>query len=252
MHAVVLAGGFAKRLWPLTKERPKPLLPVAGRPIIEHILEKLAGIPEIEKVFISVNKKFEAAFTEWVRGADFGKSLEIVTEPTMHEDEKLGAVGALGFLLREKGINDDLVVIAGDNMFDFDMRQFLSGYDQGCPVVALYDMEEKEKIRSRYGVVVLNERNTIKQFQEKPADPASTLVSTGCYFFPRKAVELIHEYLDSKNSADAPGFFIAWLAKQMAVQGFVFNGDSRWFDIGSIESYKEANRFYTEKKRSDA
>lgn len=247
MQAVVLAGGFAKRLWPLTLDKPKPLLSVAGKPIIEYILEKLDGIEEIDKVYISVNKKFEPYFKEWLQNADFAKPLEIVTEPTTTEEEKLGAVGALGFLLRKKDITDDLVVVAGDNLFDFDMKKFIQGHESGFPVVAVYDMEKKEKISKKYGVVVLDEKNIIKEFQEKPAQPASTLVSTGCYFFPKRAVEMIYEYLSSGNNADAPGFFISWLAKQMAVQGFVFNGNSKWFDIGNLESYKEANKAYKEK-----
>ncbi len=247
MQAVVLAGGFAKRLWPLTKHVPKPLLSVGGKPIIEHILEKLEGIDGIEKIYVTVNQKFEPSFREWAQGADFAKPVEIVTEPTMCEEEKLGAVGALGSLLRKKGISDDLIVVAGDNLFDFDMKKFLSGRVDGSPVVALFDMEKKESVKSQYGVVVLDDDNTIKEFHEKPANPASTLVSTGCYFFPKNAVEMIYEYLEGKNNADAPGFFIEWLAKQMAVQGFVFNGDSRWFDIGSLESYYEANKAYSEK-----
>ena len=244
MQAVVLAGGFAKRLWPLTREKPKPLLPVAGKPIIEYILEKLDCIAEIDKVYISVNRKFEPCFREWASGVSFSKKLEVVAEPAMSEEEKLGAVGALGFLLREKGIMDDLIVIAGDNLFDFDMKRFVDGHRSGCPIVALYDIKEKEKIKKKYGVVVLDEKNVIKEFHEKPEDPASTLVSTGCYFFPKSVVEMVHEYLKGKNNADAPGFFISWLAKQMAVQGFVFDGDSRWFDIGNMESYKEANKVY--------
>jgi glucose-1-phosphate thymidylyltransferase len=247
MQAVVLAGGFAKRLWPLTRDMPKPLLSIAGKPIIEHILEKLGDVEEIDKIYISVNEKFEPHFKEWLLGADFPKQLEIVTEPTKREEEKLGAVGALGFLIREKGISDDLLVIAGDNLFDFDMRKFIEGHESGFPKVAVYDMEEPEKIKKKYGVVVLDEKSVIKEFQEKPENPPSTLVSTGCYFFPRSAVEMIYEYLKGKNNADAPGFFISWLSKQVAVQGFVFDGDSRWFDIGSIESYKEADKIYNEK-----
>ncbi|MBN2331305.1 MAG: nucleotidyltransferase family protein [Candidatus Aenigmarchaeota archaeon] len=247
MHAVVLAGGFARRLWPLTKDLPKPLLSVGGRPIIGYILDKLGEIEEIDRIFISVNKKFEPHFQEWLQGSDFIKPIEIVAEPSTREDEKLGAVGALGFLLQEKGVSDDLIVVAGDNLFDFDMKQFLRTNGENSPVVALFDMEEKEAIRNRYGVVVLDERNVIKDFQEKPADPASTLVSTGCYFFPKKAVQMIYEYLKGQNNADAPGFFISWLAKQMAVQGFVFDGDSRWFDIGSRESLEEAKRIFRQK-----
>ncbi len=247
MHAVVLAGGFAKRLWPLTKDMPKPLLSVGGRPIIEYILDKLSEIDELDKIFISVNSKFEPHFREWLHGSDFSKSIEIVPEPSTSEEEKLGAVGSLGYLLKERDVSDDLIVVAGDNLFDFDIKQFLKTNGSSSPVVAIFDMEGKESVRDKYGVVVLDEKGTIREFHEKPADPVSTLVSTGCYFFPKKSVEMIYEYLKGRNNADAPGFFIAWLAKQMAVQGYVFDGDSRWFDIGSPESLEEANRIFVEK-----
>jgi glucose-1-phosphate thymidylyltransferase len=244
MKAVVLAGGFARRLWPLTKDFPKPLLSVGGRPIIEHILEKLGAVDEIDKVFVSVNGKFDRHFREWLANYEPAKPVEIFTEPASCEDEKLGAVGALGFLLREAGIDDDLLVVAGDNMFDFDMNEFLRHGNGESPVVALFDMEDSEKIRSKYGVVLLGDGGVIKEFHEKPENPLSTLVSTGCYFFPKGMVSMIHQYLEGKNCADAPGFFISWLAGQMAVQGFVFDGDSRWFDIGSLESLDEAKRIF--------
>ncbi len=247
MDAIVLAGGFAKRLWPLTKELPKPLLPVAGKPIIEYILENLDGIEDLDKIYISINQKFEPHFKEWSKGVKLGKELEIVVEPATCENDKMGAVGALGFLIRQKEICSDLLVVAGDNLFDFDIKKFITGKDNGFPVVALYDMEKKERIKKKYGVVVLDEKNMIKELHEKPEKPVSTIISTGCYFFPKKAVEMIHEYLSVGNNPDAPGFFISWLTKRLAVQGFVFDGESKWFDIGSVESYEEAKKIYEEK-----
>ena len=242
MKAIVLAGGFAKRLWPLTIDTPKPLLPVAGKPIIEYILRRLEDVPEIDRVFISVNRRFEGNFRDWSAGMAFGKGMEIVTEPTTCEEDKLGAVGALAFLIREKAIDDDLVVVAGDNLFDFDMAKLLGSKKDGSPAVALYDMAEKDKVRNKYGVATLDGAGCICDFQEKPAEPSSTLISTGCYFFTREAVGLIQEYLSGGNNRDAPGFFISWLCKRMAVKGCVFGQGCRWFDIGSMESYDEARR----------
>jgi len=246
MQAIVLAGGFAKRLWPLTKETPKPLLPVGGRPIIEHILEKLVCIPEIEKIIVSVNSKFEKNFTEWSKGLDLKTPVEIVTEPSKSEEEKFGAIGALEFVLNRKAVNGDLLVVAGDNIFDFEMGDFLEcNKNHGSSVVAFYDMGDIEKIRNKYGVAVLDGDGKVMEFQEKPAEPKTTLVSTGCYFFPGKVVSMIHDYLRDGNNPDAPGFFISWLHKKVPVQGFVFSG--RWFDIGCIESYQKADREFSKK-----
>jgi len=247
MKAIVLAGGFGKRLWPLTKDKPKPLISVGGRPIIEYILDGLAVIEDLDKVFISVNSRFEPHFRAWADGVKFSKEIEIVPEPTTCEEDKIGAVGALSFLIRQKGIEDDLIVIAGDNLFDFDVRKFLCARKQGSPLVALYDMKDKDEVRRKYGVVKLDRSSVISDFKEKPDEPESTLISTGCYFFPSKAAAMIHTYLREGNNPDAPGFFISWLSRQMAVQGFVFDGSCRWFDIGSIESLQKANEAYSGK-----
>jgi glucose-1-phosphate thymidylyltransferase len=249
MRAVILAGGFAKRMWPLTRSVPKPLLPVAGKPIIEYILEKLLEIEEIGNVYISINKKFEQTFEKWAEESGFGDKVSIITEPTMREEQKFGAIGALGFLLLNEEIKDDLLVVAGDNLFDFDVGKFIKSGKESSPVVALYDMFEPAKVRGKYGVVVLDKDNIIKEFHEKPDKPKTSLVSTGCYLFPKKSVGLVHEYLSNGHNPDAPGFFISWLAKQMPVMGFVFDSESKWFDIGSFESYEEARRMFEAKKQ---
>ena len=249
MHAVLLAGGFARRLWPLTKDKPKPLLPVGGRPIIEHILERLSSVDEIEKIHISVNSRFEPHFNEWLGKFSSQKPIEIFTEPSTSEENKLGAVGALGYLFREKGIDGDVLVVAGDNLFDFDINHFLAQHN-GDPSIALYEMADIETVRNKYGVVELDGNSIIRNFQEKPDQPASSFISTGCYFFPKRAVNLLHEYLSGGNNPDAPGFFVSWLSRQVPVRGHVFNSDTTWFDIGSIESYREADRIMSERQRN--
>jgi glucose-1-phosphate thymidylyltransferase len=244
MHAVVLAGGFAKRMWPLTKERPKPLLDVGGKPIIEHILERVAALPDISRIFVTTNQKFRPHFEEWMQSSPHRGMLQIVTEPTMTEEQKLGAVGALASLLREKSIDDDLLVVAGDNLFDFDVREFIACGNYANPTVALYDIFEKEKVAGRFGCVVLDEESVIKEFHEKPEQPPSTLISTGCYFFPKSAVSMIHDYLSNGHNPDAPGFFISWLSKKIPVHGFIVDGENRWFDIGSFENLEDARKAY--------
>jgi len=244
MKAIILAGGFAKRLWPLTESTPKPLLPVAGKPIIDYLLERISCIKELDRIFISVNQRFEPNFREWAGKSQFLQKIEIVAEPSRNEEEKLGAIGALGFLIHQKAIDDDLLVVAGDNLFDFDVGRVAVCGDKS-PVVALYKMPDADSVKKKYGVVQLDSDNRISDFQEKPEKPASTLISTGCYFFPKGSLPMIYSYLSNGYNPDAPGFFIEWLSKQMAVRGMVFDSGCRWFDIGSKESYREANRLYS-------
>ncbi|MFH0956502.1 MAG: nucleotidyltransferase family protein [Candidatus Aenigmatarchaeota archaeon] len=243
MKAVVLAGGFARRMWPLTKDTPKPLLPVCGRPIIDYVLGSLSCVSAIDKVYISVNRKFEGHFRGWLSAAPSMKDTEIFAEESMREEEKRGAIGALSMLIKEKAIDDDLLVIAGDNLFDFDVSRFISSHN-GTPVVALYDVCDVQKAAGKYGVVTLGDGMVIKEFHEKPANPPSSLISTGCYFFPKSSLHMIHKYLEEGQNPDAPGFFISWLSKKTPVHGFVFDSGSKWFDIGSQESYEDASRAF--------
>jgi glucose-1-phosphate thymidylyltransferase len=243
MKAVILAGGYARRMWPLTENQPKSLLPVADRPIIEHIIEKLEGLEEVEGIYISTNEKFEKHFSDWVKGLNTKKQVKLIIEPSACEEKKLGAVGGLKFLIEKEGIKDDLLVVGGDNLFESDLNRFLGFYrDKETPAVAFHDIGDVEKIRGKFGVCVLNEKGRIMEFQEKPQEPRSTLAATCIYLFPSQALDMVSEYLADRNNPDAPGFFINWLSQRQDVHGFVLPG--RWFDIGSFEGLREADSHF--------
>lgn len=230
MRTVVLAGGFAKRLWPITLNRPKPLLPVAGRPLLDYILDLVP--PEFLPVMISGNARFRGAFEEWGRG----KPVELVVEEAYSEEEKLGATAALHRLFQL--LRDDLLVLAGDNLIRLNLREF-RGAAGDEPCVALYDIGDLRKVRGRYGVAVV-EGGYIAEFQEKPEEPRSTLVSTACYFLPRDALGRLGEFLaESPRGHDAPGYFLSWLSERLAIRAFL--GVEEWLDIGDRASYIEAN-----------
>lgn len=232
MKTIILAGGYAKRLWPLTLERPKPLLPVAGRPIIERLLDKLPGRP-----IISINRRFAPQFERWAAG--YPREVELIIEETQSEEEKLGAVGALAFLAKELKLREEVLVLAGDNIFGFDLGGFIAAY-RGRPLLALYDIGDHDKVRERYGVALVK-GNKIIGFQEKPLQPRSTLVSIACYIYPPEVFSLIERFLaQARKGRDAPGFFNEWLLEQGAeLEGFAFR--ERWFDIGDRASYIQAN-----------
>ena len=246
MKAVILAGGYARRMWPLTKNRPKHLLPIAGRPMLDYVMDSLESIPDLEEIFLSTNMRFQGQFKKYLDGVNTKKKLRLFIEDTRSEEEKLGSVGALGYLIRESGLDDNLLVIGGDNIFGFEMTDFIEYfYSKKANTIALYDLGNREKARL-YGVVHIDDDNRIIDFHEKPADPQSTLVSTACYAFTRKGVRSILRYLEEGNDPDKMGHFIEWLCKRDVVYGYIFTGV--WFDIGSFESYEAANRYFSSLK----
>jgi len=239
MEAVILAGGFAKRLWPLTKEMPKPLLRVAGRPILEWVLEKVLEL-DVKKVYISVNQKFEPQFQEWLSSFPKKGRIELVVEPTLSEEQKFGAVAAWQYLIEQKGIKDDLLSVSGDNLFKFDLKELIEiSREENAVVFGVFDVESTELAR-KYGIVELDQNGKVVSFEEKPEHPKSTLASTGIYVFPRNKLHLIKEYLSQGGSPDQPGRFLAWLYKREPVYGKVFLEE--WIDIGSFEELERARR----------
>lgn len=243
MKAVILAGGFAKRMWPLTKDMPKHLLPVAGRPMLDYVIAKLEVLSAVEKLYVSTNAKFIDKFEEFLNKRNTRKDIALFIEDSHSEKEKLGSVGALGYMIRKCGIDDELLVIGGDNIFDFDLADFFNYFQlKGTNAVALYDLKSKAKARL-FGVVDLSPDGKIINFQEKPREPQSTIVSTACYAFTRKGVRNILRYLSEGNDPDKMGHFVEWLCRNDEVYGFVFDGI--WFDIGSFESYNKANEYFS-------
>lgn len=239
MKTIILAGGYATRFYPITLNRPKPLLPVAGRPIIDYIL---AGNAFPDPPIVSTNRRFAEQFARWRTGSD--KDVQLVIEETTDEEGKLGTVGALSFLINRLNIDDDILVVGGDNIFDFPLEALLSSY-KGNPLVALYDIKELELVRGRYGVAIV-EDGQIVDFQEKPQRPRSTLASTACYIYPQKTFSLIDEFLNvAEEGSDAPGYLNEWLLKEqgMRIDPFVFEGG--WYDIGDRSSYIAANQHYS-------
>jgi glucose-1-phosphate thymidylyltransferase len=235
MQAVVLAGGYATRLWPVTRNRPKMFLPVGEGTVIDRIFEELEADDRIEEVYVSTNERFAAAFEEFLADSDYEKPTVSVEETTA-EDEKFGVVGALAQLVEREGIEDDLFVVAGDNLMGFDLSDFLDYFERkDSPTLAAYDVGSRERAKS-YGLVAL-EGEQVVDFQEKPDDPKSTLVSIACYAFPAQSISF-EEYLAGDNNPDEPGWYVEWLQDRESVYAYVFDGV--WFDIGTPESYLEA------------
>jgi glucose-1-phosphate thymidylyltransferase len=253
MDAVVLAGGFARRMLPLTKDKPKHLLLVRNKPMLQYVLEKLEVVSDVHKIYISTNARFKHHFASFLRDYKnknknkgmIAKDVDVklVIEDAFSEGEKLGSLGALEFLIKKEGIEDELMIVGGDNLFQFSLNELVAFYrEKGCEsAIAVYDVGSREKAKL-YGIVALDEDNKIIDFVEKSEEPKSYLAATACYMLSPRGVKLLLNYLEEGNNPDALGNFIAWLHKRTPVYGYVFKGV--WFDIGSLESYEEANRTF--------
>ncbi|MDH5816567.1 MAG: nucleotidyltransferase family protein [Candidatus Nezhaarchaeota archaeon] len=250
LDVIILAGGFAKRLRPISDVMPKPLLHIDGVPLLNHVLEKILEI-DYNRIIISTNKKFEGSFRYWM------KTLEAVyekikiflsVEPSQSEEEKFGAIGGLSYTIKLFNVDNsghDLLVILGDNLFDFDLKGFVSyGARLNRIVIGAYNVKDPEVAR-RYGVIEVDENYRVTSFLEKPEKPPSTLISVGIYYVPNRFIQKIDEFLKLQKYRDAVGKFFEWLSKNTEVYAYEFTG--YWTDIGTPESYLEANRWASER-----
>ena len=236
MDAIVLAGGYATRMWPITRNRPKMLLPVGETTVIDKTLAQLDEEDDIEDVYISTNEAFATDFKKYVAEKGYKKPV-LSVEDTSDEDEKFGVVGALAQLIDREGLEDDLLIIAGDNMVGFDIADFVDFFEaKQSPVLAAYDVGDFERAKS-YGLVELDGEEVI-DFQEKPDEPNTTLASIACYAFPADVLPQFDTYLADDQNPDEPGWFLQWLQSRQSVYAFTF--DDVWFDIGEAPAYLDA------------
>lgn len=240
MEAIILCGGFAKRLEPISEFIPKALLPVNGKPLIEHLLKQLEANGEVTRIIISTNQRFADQFAYWLelrKLAGLSKEVELVMEPTTSNETKFGAVRGIAYAIKKAGINEDLLVIAGDNFFTFDLNQILEDMKskQG-PSLLAYDVRSKESAK-RFGVMELDGDGKIVSFEEKPESPKSTIVSTGIYYLPKAYVGKVEEYLNATGKGDDIGSFIRWLKDRSGAYA-ILPQSGEWFDIGTIDGYR--------------
>jgi glucose-1-phosphate thymidylyltransferase len=242
MKALILAAGYATRLYPLTLDRPKALLPVGGKPMLDHLMEQLEQVEGLDEAYVVTNSKFAEAFREWAAGRS-GLPLRIIDDGTVDDDSKLGAIGDLDLTIREAELDDDLIVLAGDNLFSESIAPFpVFALGKGGPALGVYDVGDLDTIR-RYSVIELDDDDRVTRLEEKPERPRSTLAGIALYFYPRSALRYVREYLEDGNNPDQPGRLVQWLYPRTAVYGWRVPG--RWFDVGSKETLAEADRAFT-------
>lgn len=241
MKAVILAGGHATRLWPITKNRAKPLLPLGKRPIIDYMISEIEQ--EADDVIISTNAKFAEDFEGYIEEHD--RSARVVVEEQDSEEEKPGTIGAILKLIDQEDLDDDLLIVGGDNYFGFDFGDLFDFcQEKEAPVNVVYDVDDME-LAQHFGIVDA-QGDKISGFEEKPNNPPSTLASTACYYFPQEHVSLFQDYEDhfrqtdvpKEQYLDEPGRLIEWAHEKTPMYAFSFSGE--WHDVGTPKGYLEA------------
>lgn len=241
MTTLILAAGYATRLYPLSSRTPKALFRVQNAPIIDHILRTASAVAQGAR-YVITNNKFYDQFVRWSQCSGAG-DIRIINDQTNHENERLGAVGDINFFVEKVSLSDDLLVIGGDNLFDWPLVDYVrfAQSKKPQPVIGVYDVG-REQSASRFGVVTLSEDSRVLSFEEKPRHPQSSLTSVCIYFFPAPTVPLFKEYMDLHRDPDASGDYIRWLCTKMDVFGYEFKGT--WFDIGNKKTLEEAQTKY--------
>jgi len=230
MKALILAAGYATRLRPLTESMPKQLLPIAERPMVDWILDRIAET-SADEIHLVTNARFAADFERWANGKD----VIVHNDGTTSNDDRLGAIGDIAFV----GLDDDLLVVAGDNLFDYSLADYESYWrGKGGSCVAVLDVGDRE-LAKKYGIVDVDEDDRVVGFVEKPEDPPTTLCATATYLYDREHVRLVPSYLAEGNPPDQPGNLVAWLHTRAPVYAYRLQGE--WFDIGDHAQLLEAD-----------
>jgi len=238
VKCVILAAGYATRLRPLTDDVPKHLLPVGERPMLDWVLDRVREVRDVEGVHLVTNSRFAPAFERWAEA----NGVAVSDDGTTSNDDRLGAVGDLQLAIEEAGLeHDELVVLAGDNLFDFSLPRFVEWWrskPQPASAVPLHDVGDLE-LATQYGIADTDADDRIVQFVEKSSDPSSTLASTLIYLLPPEHVRLVATYLDQGMSPDNAGSFLGWLSARERVYGYRFEGT--WYDVGDRAQLLEAD-----------
>jgi glucose-1-phosphate thymidylyltransferase len=243
MNVLILAAGYATRLYPLTLNKAKPLLVVGGKPIIEWLLDNLAGIPDLETIYVVTNDKFAADFQTWSKSYQKRHSefkFKIVNDGSTSDADKLGAIGDINFVVNQENLSQtSLLIAAGDNLFTNSLVDFVEYARNTDVTVAAYDVGDSEAIK-KYGNVAVDAEGIITRFEEKPQKPHGTLAAIALYYYPPAVLSLLRTYLADGNNADQPGRFVQWLYTRKPVKTFQIKG--LWLDIGSKETLENADK----------
>jgi glucose-1-phosphate thymidylyltransferase len=244
MKAIILAAGYATRLYPLTLDTPKPLLEVGKKKMVEHIIHKLEELDDVDEIHIVTNDKFYRNFVEWRRGFPSTRNITIHNDGTKTNEDRLGAVGDVHFVMQHAKIDDDVIIVGGDNLFDFSLRGMHSLFKaKKGPVVAARELGDPALLAEKFGTIEVDRSNRIISFEEKPEKPKSSLASTCVYMYTQEDMRELDRHVKKEGIPDNTGDFVKHLMTVRAVYAYPF--EEHWYDIGSHEQLEEARRIFS-------
>ena len=233
MKCLILAAGYATRLRPLTDNFPKPLLKVGGKAILDWLVDDVCESGKVDGFIVVTNHKFAPIFEEWAAGR--GEDITVVDDLTSTNETRLGAVRDISYALDTLGVDDDLLVLAGDNLLDFSLSSFIGhALGKGTTCVMRYYEASVERLR-KCGVLEVDDSGLVLGMEEKPSEPKSNWCCPPFYFYPRKDLSLIAEGIAAGCGTDAPGSLVAWICGRVPVYAMEMPG--RRYDIGTLDSY---------------
>lgn len=242
MKVVVLAAGYGTRLGPVAENRPKALLPVGGRPVLDHLVEGLAPLDPLGEVHLVTNHRFADQFREWRRSRTLPFPVHVIDDGTVRPDERLGAVGDLALAVESTGSDTGAVVAGSDNLFEFPFRGLLETFrtrEDAAAVVTVVEEGDPERLRTS-GVPEVDDDGRVLRFHEKPEDPPASLLAPPLYLLGGGALRDVRRYLEEGGRKDAPGHFLEWLVRRRTVLAWRAPGARH--DIGTPERYAQAQQ----------
>lgn len=244
MICLVLAAGYATRLYPLTENFPKPLLKVGEKTILNWLLDDVNQLDEVSEIVVISNHKFISHFQDWAKQQSFIKQLIVLDDGSLDNDHRLGAVKDMIFAREQLNIQDDLLVLAGDNVLDFSLREFIDFVKEKKTSCVMCHEENDLAKQQRTAIIVKDSEDLIVSYEEKPKIPKGNLAVPPFYYYLRCDAARMEEAIMAGCSADAPGSFAAWLSKQTNVHAWTMSG--RRHDIGDLNSYQKAQNLFSE------
>lgn len=240
MKCLILAAGYATRLYPLTENFPKPLLKVQDKTILDWLIDDIDSLGLVDEYVVISNHKFAQIFYSWAKESN--KKITIVDDGTTSNETRLGAVKDIQFAIEKLGVDDDILVVAGDNLLDFSLTKFiLYAKEKGTSCIMRYYEGNLEKLK-KTGVAEVDETDKIIRLTEKPQEPKSNWACPPFYYYTKEDAKLVKEGIEEGCGVDAPGSYIAWLCTKTTVHAFVMPG--KRYDIGNLESYEKVQKEY--------